>query len=218
MLETCWGWSTLVLALTCGSASGGIVWDDKEHVLGMARGVGEVELSFGFRVEREGSVIWKLESDCPCAKVSVAKERVRVGERGEVLVKTKFPSTAGRHRQEVIVWTGDVPDVREVLKIVGLVEGPGLLRPAILTWRIGEPPTGKSLEVKLPAGGQIGDGARSRPELFDVKGSKDGVTGASRLEIVPRDTSRPGRSIISLDLKPSANGPRWTLMAVAQVQ
>ncbi|MCC6354855.1 MAG: DUF1573 domain-containing protein [Verrucomicrobiae bacterium] len=206
-------------AASCACVQAKVIWDATERVLGMGRGVGEVEVAFGFLVEGSDAVIWKVETDCACAKASVERESFAVGERGEVRVKVRFPGSAGRHRKQVIVWTNDIPNVRQVLTVVGLIEGPRMLRPAILTWGLGEAPAGKWLQAVVSEGRGVGGAAAHvGSDLFEVRGGMDPSDGAPRWEVVPRDTSRAGRSVISVDLPREGPGPPWTLVAVAEVK
>lgn len=206
-------------ALGCAAVDGGLVWDGTERVLGLAGDVGEVEVPFGFRVEGADVSIWKLETDCSCAKAIVTRERFAVGEEGEVRVKVKFPPAPGRHRKQVIVWTDDMSAVRQVLTVVGLIEGRARLSPGLVAWARGEPATGKWVVAGLEATrATAGATVRVEPDLFEVRPREAGGGPSLRWEVVPRDPSRPCRSVISVDLPRDGDVPPWTLIAVAEVR
>jgi hypothetical protein len=129
------------------------------------------------------------------------------GETGDVTVKFKFGSRIGQQRKTATVIT-DRDAQPAVLDLRVWVQEPLTIQPALVFWRVGEPPEPK--EVRLTAGGaavRVTSVTSSNPQLTaSLQTVQDGKSYV--VSVRPKDTGSKETAELTLETDHPADAPR----------
>jgi hypothetical protein len=147
---------------------------------------GHVEAKFKFtNAGADPITIRRVQTSCGCTSAKLDKNTFAPGESGEINVKFSFGSRRGAQRKVVSVM-GDESQQWQ-LELRCWIHEPLTVTPALVFWRVGEAPEGKSVKLSTPSGEKVG--------VKSIKSSNPKIT--AKLETV-----RAGEEYV-VNVKPS---------------
>ena len=142
---------TLLLLSLAATASAQLRWENPVQQFHRAPEDREVETRFAFKNSGEKSVtIEKVRTSCGCTTATPNKKTYAPGESGEITAKFRFGSRTGPLRKTISVTTDDLPAQPTVLDLRVWVQDPITVQPALVFWRVGDPPEPKSVQLTAP--------------------------------------------------------------------
>jgi len=163
---------------------------------------GEKEAIGHFKYQNIGKAPMKLTSvktSCGCTVANWKKDEIAPGEKGEITATFSIGNRTGTQVKAVTVET-DEPSSQPMVLTLKAVLPEGLsLEPGFVSWKIGEPPTAKTLLVTAGKGypGKKLDVQSSSPEfaatLEPVKGG-----GSWKITVTPVQTGRNVSGVIAI--------------------
>jgi len=152
--------------------------------------------------------IKSLRSSCGCTTAHLEKKTYAPGESGEVLLHFIFGDRKGYHRKTVSVTTDDKPTEPLVLNLLITIHDPVTIAPALVFWKIGQPPTPQTVQITVdnPAHVHIKSAASSNPRLLaKLEPTKPGEP--SMITVTPADTTQKESAEISVQTDYPADSP-----------
>jgi hypothetical protein len=153
--------------------------------------------------------ITSVTPSCDCTTVELKKNTFSPGEQGQIDIVFNVADSTGQQDKTITVTTAESPnDPTELLlkvKIPLLVE----ITPRLLTWKVGEAATEKSVEISLAAAPVITvTGAQSKDPEMQTRLEAIVPHRKYRLVVKPVSTAHPRRStFIIMTLTAGSDSP-----------
>ena len=163
---------------------------------------GEKEAVGHFKYQNAGKTPVKLTSvktSCGCTAAKSRQDEVAPGEKGEITATFSIGNRTGTQVKTVTVETDDAASPRTTLTLKAVLPEGLTMEPGFVSWKIGEPPTAKTLLVTAGKGypGKKLDVQSSSPEFgATLEPVKSG--GAWKITITPVQTTRNVSGVIAI--------------------
>ena len=179
-----------------------------------------VKVAFRFKNTSDRPVtIQSVTPSCDCTTAELKKATFAPGEQGQIDVVYNVADSMGTEFKSIAVTIADNPN--ESIELLLKVQIPRLVEitPLLLTWRIGEEPVEKSVDISLVAEPVISvtgvstKDANMEPRLVTIVPNR-----AYRLFVKPGSTARPRRTAFSITTITSGSAAPEAQIVFGQVQ
>jgi hypothetical protein len=162
-------------------------WHEQRIRLAPPIGAPEAEAIFTF-INRgaEPVRVVELHTGCGCTGAVLEKDEVPPGEEGRIRTTFHAGDRRGLQTVAVTVVTEGAERTTHNLVLEVDVKEAATLTPRLVFWRQGDPPTAKTVQVRLAPGFRIQRVAGNADFAVEVQTSGD---GEASLQIVPRTTA-----------------------------
>jgi hypothetical protein len=128
-------------------------WDQPEQTLSVKPGDKAVTAKYRFTNNDTSPVtIVDVRPSCGCTTATLAKKTFAPGEPGEIDAKFNFAGHTG-HQEKWIYVTTNVEGTEPTLLTLAVDIPPEVtIEPQFVMWRIGDPPTPKTIRIVVPDG------------------------------------------------------------------
>jgi len=139
--------SVFALFFTLASvAHAELVFEKPLQNLHRMREDGHAEARFAFKnTGPETVTIRKVRTACGCTSAKLDRKVFAPGEGSEIVVRFTFGSRKGAQRKMITVVTEDKKEIPLDLRV--WVHEPLTISPALVYWKVGEPPMGKTVKL-----------------------------------------------------------------------
>lgn len=203
--RVCFGlMKTLALAVSiwicCAvAAHAGLKWEQTQVELRPA--IGDKEAVGHFKYKNTGDTpvrIKSVKSSCGCTTAQTQKDQIAPGESGEITATFKIGGRTGTQTKSVTVETDDPAQAVTALTLTAVIPQALDIKPALVFWKMGDPPTAKRITVKAGKDFPVGtlNVTSSNPD-FQTKVEQAGK-GEFRIDVQPRDTAREMTAILKI--------------------
>jgi len=210
---------TLSIVL-CAAARAELKWEQTNVELHPALGDKQSVAHFKYANVGEAPVHFKsVHASCGCTAAQTQKDQVAPGEKGEITATFNIGDRTGMQVKTVTVQTDDPDPARAttVLTLRALIPQALEIQPTFVFWTGGEEPTPKTITVKaakeFPAKNLT---VKSSSPEFDAKVEPGKSQGEWKIEVQPKETSRPLGTALVIQTDFPKDAPR-TFTATAQV-
>ena len=182
--------------------------------------VGDKQAIAHFKYENVGTTpvhFKSVHASCGCTAAQTQKDQVAPGEKGEVTATFNIGDRTGTQVKTVTVQTDD-PDPKRattVLTLTAVITPPLEFKPAFVYWQGGEEPKPKTVVVKAAKDFPAKDlTIKSNSQVFTSKIEPGSVPGEWKLEVQPKDTSRPVGTVLVIQTDYPKEAPRSFYLTV----
>jgi hypothetical protein len=191
---------TVLFVFIAATVHAELKWD--QTTLELHPTFGDKEAVGHFKYQNIGKTPVKLTSvktSCGCTAAKSQKDEVAPGEKGEITATFSIGNRTGTQVKTVTVQTDEPSSQPAVLTLKAVLPEGLTLVPGFVFWKVGEPPSGKTMLVTAGKGypGTKLDVQSSSPEfaatLEPVKGG-----GSWKIIVTPLQTGRNVSGVIAI--------------------
>jgi len=198
-------WSLLISAAPCAWAE--LVFEKPVQSLHRMREDGHVEARFPFKNTGPDTVtIAKVRTTCGCTSAKLDRKVFAPGEGSEVVVRFSFLGRKGAQRKMITVVTTGKKETPLDLRV--WIHEPLTIAPALVYWKVGEPPNGKA--VRLTTADEqitIKNVSSSNPRIAaTLAAAKPGE--AATVMVTPTDTAQKESAELTVQTDFPPDAPR----------
>jgi Protein of unknown function (DUF1573) len=202
--------------LLCFSARAELKWEQTQIELHPATGDKEAVGHFKYKNVGNGPVkIKSVHTSCGCTAAQSQKDAIAPGDAGEVTATFKIGDRTGTQVKGVTVETDDPTHPTVALVLTTVIPGSLEIQPALVYWKTGEEPKAKSVSAKAGKGFPVQE-IKITPASADFETKVTKVSeGEFKIDIQPRDTTRPSLAVFTLQADKSPKIFRVTARVAA---
>ena len=190
----------------CFSARAELKWEQTQVELHPA--VGDQEAVGHFKYENTGDKPVRFKSirtSCGCTVAQTQKEEVPPGEKGEITATLKIGGRTGTQVKAVTVDTDDPAHAVTVLTLKAVLPDMLEITPTFVYWTDGEAPKPKTVVVHPGKNFAVKELKVTSSNLeFSAKVERKNVAGDFKIDIEPKQTTRPAATTVTIQPDDSA--------------
>jgi hypothetical protein len=183
--------------------------------------LGEKTVAAKYRFTNTGSSpvsILDVRPSCGCTTATLAKKSYAPGESGEIDAKFDFAGHVGHQEKWIYVTTNVAGSEPTVLSLLVDIPPDVTIQPEFVMWRIGDPPSPKTMRVSIPEGfpAKLLSAQADNPAM-QVHLQAVGAGNEWEVKVTPTNTSEPIKAIVLIKSDYPAGHP-VSYSAYARVQ
>ena len=170
--------------------------------------IGDKEAIGHFKYENTGDKPVRFKSirtSCGCTVAQTQKEEVPPGEKGEITATLKIGGRTGTQVKAVTVDTDDAAHAVTVLTLKAVLPEMLEITPSFVYWTDGEAPKPKTVVVHPGKNFAVKELKVTTSNLeFSAKVERNNVAGDFKIDIEPKQTTRPTATTLTIQPDDSA--------------
>jgi hypothetical protein len=181
-------------------------WEQTQVELHPAIGDKEVVAHFKYENTGDKPVRFKsIRTSCGCTVAQTQKEEVPPGEKGEITATLKIGGRTGTQVKAVTVDTDDPAHAVTVLTLKAVLPEMLEITPSFVYWTDGEAPKPKTVVVHPGKNFAVKELKVTTSNLeFSAKVERKNVAGDFKIDIEPKQTTRPAATTLTIQPDDSA--------------
>src|SRR5712691_838177 len=196
----------------CAAARAELKWE--QTTVDLHPAVGDKQAVAHFKYENVGKTpvhFKSVHASCGCTAAQSQKEQVAPGEKGEVTATFSIGDRTGQQVKTVTVQTDDPNPTQAttILTLKAMIATPFEIKPTFVYWQSGEEPKPKTVMVKaskdFPAKNLT---VKSNSQAFTAKVEPGASAGEWKIEIQPKETTRPTATALTIQTDFPKEAPR----------
>ncbi len=194
---------SILLSIT---ARAELKWEQTQVELHPAIGDKEVVAHFKYENTGDKPVRFKsIRTSCGCTVAQTQKEEVPPGEKGEITATLKIGGRTGTQVKAVTVDTDDPAHAVTVLTLKAILPDVLEITPTFVYWTDGEAPKPKTVVVHPGKNFAVKELKVTSSNLeFSAKVERKNVAGDFKIDIEPKQTTRPAATTLTIQPDDSA--------------
>lgn len=189
----------LSILLSVGSARAELKWEQMQIELHPA--VGDKEAVGHFKYKNVGNApvtIKSVHTSCGCTAAQSQKDALAPGATGEVTATFKIGDRTGTQVKGVTVETDDPTHPTVALVLTTVIAESLEIQPSLVFWKTGEEPKAKSVSAKAGKDFAVKE-IKITPASPDFETKVKKVSDSEfKIDVLPRDTTRPSVAVFTL--------------------
>ena len=165
-------------------------------------GVNDKEAVGHFKYQNTGSApvhFKSVRTSCGCTAAQTQKDQVGPGEKGEITATFKIGDRTGTQVKTVTVETDDTAHAVTMLTLKAILPELLQIQPNLLSWNTGEAPQPKTITVKPSKDFPVKELQVNSPSPeFSTKVGRDPKSGEFKIDVTPKETSRPSATALTI--------------------